>query len=147
VAIHVRRGDFLREDKVAFGYTVADAAYFQSAMQYFTSKYKRVQFIAIAIEAECQTWTKRNLFYKEVTSENSDVEVTMTYAFNHTYGQDMAIMAACDHVIISTGTFGWWGAWLANGTTVYYQNWPRWGTKLRQVFIREDFFPPHWIPM
>ncbi|XP_052280959.1 galactoside alpha-(1,2)-fucosyltransferase 1-like [Dreissena polymorpha] len=31
---------------------------------------------------------------------------------------DMAVLSLCDHTIVSTGTFGWWAAWLAGGTTI-----------------------------
>jgi len=48
---------------------------------------------------------------------------------------------------MTTGTFGWWGAWLANGTTVYYKNWPTAGSQLEAKIIRSDFFPPSWIAM
>ena len=34
---------------------------------------------------------------------------------------DMAIVASCDTVIYSLGTFGWWAAWLSN-KTVFYQD-------------------------
>ena len=60
---------------------------------------------------------------------------------------DLAIMSMMEHMIMTTGTYGWWGAWLANGRTVYYQKWPRPNSTLSKGFVREDFFPPYWIPM
>jgi len=60
---------------------------------------------------------------------------------------DLAILSRCDGVIMTTGTFGWWGAWLANKTTIYYSNWPSPGSPLAEKFDRKDFFPPEWIPM
>jgi len=60
---------------------------------------------------------------------------------------DLAILAMCQHTIITVGTFGWWAAWLANGTTVYFKDWPRPGSQLATATSHNDYFPPHWIPL
>ncbi|ELT91392.1 hypothetical protein CAPTEDRAFT_40726, partial [Capitella teleta] len=57
---------------------------------------------------------------------------------------DLAILSMSEHVIITTGSFGWWGAWLANGTTIYYSDWPRNNSTLSKGFVKEDYFMPHW---
>jgi galactoside 2-L-fucosyltransferase 1/2 len=31
-------------------------------------------------------------------------------------------LSMCNHTIITVGSFGWWSAWLANGTTVYFKD-------------------------
>lgn len=38
---------------------------------------------------------------------------------------DMALMIQCDHVIVTSGSFGWWGAWLSGGTRLYFQGFIR----------------------
>jgi galactoside 2-L-fucosyltransferase 1/2 len=60
---------------------------------------------------------------------------------------DMAVLAQCQHSIITVGTFGWWSAWLANGTTVYYGDWPAKGSSLDLATSHSDYFYPHWIPL
>ena len=145
VAIHVRRGDLLTQHSIDFGYTVPDGNYFQRAMSYFVRHYKRVQFITISEDRE---WTTTNIVHNSTYNTNNETYmVNVTYAFDHSHAHDMAIMAACDHVIMSSGTFGWWGAWLAKGTTIYYHDWPRNQSSLASLFVREDFYPPSWIPM
>jgi galactoside 2-L-fucosyltransferase 1/2 len=82
----------------------------------------------------------------------------------------MALLANCDHVIMTVGQFGWWGGWLANdsptiprsldghmarhqlstyllinGTTIYYSRSPRAGNRLGNKSNRDDCFPPSWI--
>ena len=54
--------------------------------------------------------------------------VNITFSVQHSAGQDLALLASCDHTVMATGTFSWWAAWLANGTTVYYANFPRRGS-------------------
>jgi len=141
VAIHIRRGDNFNKEQVQFGYTVPNASYFERAMDHFTKNYGRVQFIALSTDKD---WTLQNIVVPKGLGAK---EANVTYAFGNAAGQDMALMSLCDHVIISTGTFGWWGAFLAKGSTVYYSNWPRPGSGLYNLFTKGDFFPPAWIPM
>ncbi|XP_060556200.1 uncharacterized protein LOC132716883 [Ruditapes philippinarum] len=58
-------------------------------------------------------------------------------------GDDMALKTLCDHVIVTAGTFGWWGAWLSGGITVYYKGYP--GHNLSNRFNLFDYYPSHWI--
>ena len=66
---------------------------------------------------------------------------------------DMATLAACDHAVLSVGTFGWWSAFLGahkrGGDVVFYYgefnmdaDW--WLTHNSTVTIA-DYYPPHWI--
>jgi len=60
---------------------------------------------------------------------------------------DLAVLASCDHVITTTGTFSWWAGYLhrPDGITVYYAGFPKPGTEIGKHFHSEDFFPPGWI--
>ncbi|WAR31893.1 LOW QUALITY PROTEIN: FUT1-like protein [Mya arenaria] len=58
---------------------------------------------------------------------------------------DFALMVCCDHVIVTMGTFGWWGAWLSGGITVYYSAWPTKGSSLDRDLNTSDYFPDNWI--
>ena len=61
---------------------------------------------------------------------------------------DMCIIATCDATIISTGTFSWWSAFLADAsTTVYFGKWPLHGTVLSIMVERAKFFLPSWTPL
>ena len=142
VAVHNRRADILVAYFINLGYTTPDPNYFQRAMRYFVERYGRVQFI---VASDDLIWARANI--RTPAGLPSDV-VSVTYVPDgQSPGQDMAILARCDHTIMSTGTYGWWAAWLAGGVTVYYKDWPRTGSELYGVFRSEDFFPPEWIPM
>ena len=119
VAMHVRRGDMVKQSSMDFGYSIPNASYFHGAMDHFVRNYGRVQFIVVSQDKD---WCLENIVKQR--NQTSD-EVNVTFAFDNNAGQDMAIMAACDHVIMSTGTFGWWAGFLAKGSTVYFLEWPR----------------------
>lgn len=60
---------------------------------------------------------------------------------------DMAALTLCNHTIMSTGTYSWWTAYLTNGITIYYGNWPKAGSVLDQMIQKNDYFLDGWIPM
>ena len=151
VGVHVRRGDILKAEHVRYGFTTPEVGYYRRAMAYFAARYERVQFIVCSTD---MAWSRRNIVAPmppppPTTSPDSASAalVNVTYCDGRSAGRDMAVLASCDHVIMSTGTFGWWAAWLAGGTTIFYRNWPRAGSILYTRFTYEDFFPPNWISM
>lgn len=60
-------------------------------------------------------------------------------------GVNLAVISLCDHVIITVGTFGWWGGWLSGGTVIYYKKFPRPGSELDKKFVPENYYPRKWI--
>ena len=55
-------------------------------------------------------------------------------------GADMAILAACKHMIMSMGAFGWWASYMRVnfGETFYY------ATPSRIGLDYSEHFPSHW---
>ena len=137
VGVHIRRGDMLTKEKVDYGYTVGDREYIETAMKYFRDKYSKIVFIIVS---ENHDWFKEEFGESE---ENYGVILSK----ESKPAVDMAILSLCNHTIITVGSFGWWGAWLANGTTVYYNKWPRPNSMLEYHTHKEQYFPAHWIPI
>jgi galactoside 2-L-fucosyltransferase 1/2 len=131
VGIHVRRGDHLK-----YGYlNFPDDQYFKNAMQYFTDKYGDVQFFVASNDIP---WCKKQSLFKDahLVSEK------------HTAAQDMAILANCNHVIISIGTFGWWGGLLSGGEVVYSSEEFNLNHKINKGnVIKDDYYPALWKPL
>ena len=59
-------------------------------------------------------------------------------------GVDMAILADCNHSIMSIGSFGWWSAWMAGGEVIYFEEECKNGTYRCNNLVSEDHFPPKW---
>jgi len=93
------------------------------------------------------------------SSDGSDggsrlVEVSVAFTDDETLSTptaaavDLAVLSDCDAVIMSTGSFSWWGAWLANKTAVYYDRWPSPVPRTRggvaAEFDNSLYFPPRW---
>jgi len=135
MGLHIRRGDFLDRDWVEYGLTVVGQRFVNHAIDYFTSKFARVH---ILVASDDPRWIDAVLRKKFTSSYVCSTprfiamathSVAVTISRGQTPGVDLALLVACDAMIVSTGSFGWWAAWLANHTTVYYDRWSRVGSR------------------
>lgn len=96
VAVHVRRGDYvkLRQN--------ASVSYYIRAIKHIEKYYANPQFLFFSDDIE---WVKKNIkidskcFYVSEEMRLQDYE-------------ELLIMSRCKSNIISNSTFSWWGAWL-----------------------------------
>jgi len=152
IGVHIRRGDMAIDPK----YTVADAGYFRRAVHLVMTKFPGRQLVFVVCTDDFR-WSKGN--FPDAVSRgmidrgnHSDGDVTnskrkavVVFSRNHVDREDLAILSACNHTIMTVGTFGWWAAYLAGGLTIYYRKFPAENFELYQKFSREDHFLPEWI--
>ncbi|CAL1534426.1 unnamed protein product [Lymnaea stagnalis] len=134
VGVHVRRGDFLAERHQDAGFGVPQASYYVKAFATLRELLPNGSLVFV-VASDDLGWCESNLNASDVVilSQGSP-------------GLHLAILAGCDHSVISGGTYGWWAAWLANGTTVYYADYPTPGSQLSRGFVNSDVYLPSWIP-
>ncbi|OWF50465.1 Galactoside 2-alpha-L-fucosyltransferase 1 [Mizuhopecten yessoensis] len=133
IGVHVRRGDMNTPRELQRGYKVADLKYFRKVFEYFRYEIENALFIVVS---DSVSWVKANLAADDVVISETGIAYL-----------DMAILAQCKHSIITSGTFGWWGAYLAGGKTVYYKDYPKPKSWLSEQYNKMDYYPPNWIPM
>jgi len=154
VGLHIRRGDFLDHPWAEYGLAVVDRRYVNHAVDYFTSKFARVQLVVasddpswigdVLREKLTPLFTRSTASFISMTSRS----VAVTLSRNQSPAVDLALLVACDAMILSTtSSFGWWAAWLANRTTIYCDRWARVGSGFSREFDRRRYFPKHWIPL
>ena len=133
VAIHVRRGDIALARGV---YQVGSLTYLQRAMDYFRGRYTEVQFVVCSDTA----------FWSEGKLRGDDIHTRMS---TRHWALDMALLVLADHVILTVGSFGWWGAWLGRGQreVIYYDQPFRQDSVKAAEFRAADFYPSSWKPM
>jgi len=154
VGLHIRRGDFLDRHWVEYGLTVVDRRFVNRAVDHFTSKYARVHLV---VASDDPSWIgdvlREKLTPLSTRSTASFISmisrsVAVTLSRGQSPGVDLALLVACDAMILSTtSSFGWWAAWLANRTTIYYDRWARVGSRFSREFDHRRYFPKHWIPL
>ncbi len=135
IGVHIRKSDMATIREVSHGYNTASAAYIQKAMKYYTDRYPNAQFVIVTDDI---LWVMKNV------PKSHNVHMPRKKRKNR---DDLALIASCNHTIMTTGTFGWWGAWLAGGEVVYYSTPYRQRSNLWSHFSNEDHFPPHWVPL
>lgn len=101
-AVHVRRGDYLDYDN--FG--IALDSYYRSALDELRTR-ARCTFIVFSDDL---AWCRQQPhFLTDDVMFFDDLALRSTIPLN-----ELALMAACDHVIICNSTFSWWAGWLAD---------------------------------
>ena len=134
VCVHVRRGDILSQYWTNHGFKVPSSLDIQYAMNYMQTKFKHIIFIVMSNGLEwCNVNLNRtNVYFSNLTSAN----------------EDFVLMCSCDHMIMTVGTFGWWGAWFTSwrgGIAMYYKHQCINNTHRYRTISRHDRFPSHWL--
>ncbi|XP_060558864.1 galactoside 2-alpha-L-fucosyltransferase SEC1-like [Ruditapes philippinarum] len=132
VGVHIRRGDIASESFKLGGVVLVPDSYVRHAVDYFLEKFKSVVFIVCSDDINHAVEVMR---YKNVSAE-----------FVHQQPiYDLAILSHCDHVLTTSGSFGWWAGFLSRGTVTYYKYPMKEGTFERSEYNYDDYFPPVWI--
>ena len=116
ISVHARQGNFTNKEQIVFGMTTAD---YLNALRHLFAKQTSGSNIQVGITSDNVTWTRNVL--RGVVNES----IQLLYSVNHNVDFDLALPSFCDAVITSTGTFGWWGAWLIDKQTIYFEGYPR----------------------
>ncbi len=102
VGIHVRRGDYLTDEKTIELAGVADLTYYKQAVSFMNAKLTNPQYFVFSDDPE---WVRKH-FDIEVPFELVEVN-------GQAKGyEDLRLLSHCAHQVISNSSFGWWGGWL-----------------------------------
>jgi hypothetical protein len=101
VALHVRRGDYLKDEKTMARYGLCSSGYYNKALDYVIQQVGDVKVFVFSDDPE---WVKKHL--------NVPDDACFSSAPSITAEEDLVLISLCDHQIIANSTFSWWGAWL-----------------------------------
>jgi hypothetical protein len=101
VALHVRRGDYLKDQKSMERYGLCSIDYYQAAIAYVLAQVGNATFFVFSDDP---TWVKEHLSMGDRCTFVSCKEIPPQ--------EDLLLMSLCQHQIIANSTFSWWGAWL-----------------------------------
>lgn len=101
VALHVRRGDYLRPENYREFAGVCTSAYYNSAKQVIRKRYPGAKFFVFSDDP---TWCR------EVFTESDDIVVTSPEGSPD--WADMVLMSRCKHGITANSSFSLWARWL-----------------------------------
>jgi hypothetical protein len=103
VSIHVRRGDYASDPRVAAKHGALGMDYYGKAVAAMGAKVGYPKYFVFSDDI---AWTKAHLSIPDATY------VCGKDGRNLPAHEELMLMAACRHNIIANSTFSWWGAWL-----------------------------------
>ncbi|GIX84216.1 galactoside alpha-(1,2)-fucosyltransferase 1 [Caerostris extrusa] len=60
--------------------------------------------------------------------------------------EDLALLAECNHTIMTYGTYGFWGGYLSGGEVVYFTDFLKPNTDMTKTYFKyEKMYPPEWV--
>ncbi|XP_054848997.1 galactoside alpha-(1,2)-fucosyltransferase 2-like [Eublepharis macularius] len=136
IGVHVRRGDYVYLMPYFLKGVVADKGYLEKAMNYFREKYHDAIFVVVSNGMD---WCKQN-----IDASRGDVYFAGD-GRESSPGRDFALIAHCNHTIMTIGSYGMWASYLAGGETIYLANYTLPGSFHLKVFKPSAVFLPEWI--
>ena len=104
VSVHARRYDYEN--------SYFHLSYFNRARDYFRVKYKHQKLLLFYIISDDYQWAQEQLWVN--VTDLFIPQPNPTYTSEH----DLAMLSLADYSIVSYGTFGLWGAFLANSQEI-----------------------------
>jgi hypothetical protein len=99
VALHVRRGDYVRVQSTRDFHGLLPLDYYKAALEYVTERVPDARVLAFSDEPE---WVREHLL----------PEHPISVADTGDAHEDFRLMSSCAHHVIANSSFSWWGAWL-----------------------------------
>ena len=132
VAVHVRRGDYVQNEKYI---GVVTPAYYKEAMEFFGSRVLKPRYFVFSDDLSYCKHLFRGKDVCFVEGCASEIE-------------EMHLMSLCDHSILANSTFSWWGAWLGDDKkfVVFPYKWTN-SERRNAELQRDGLFLDTWWPL
>ncbi|KAK3880154.1 hypothetical protein Pcinc_015325 [Petrolisthes cinctipes] len=107
VGFHIRRTDYKGFIKIRYGGGLPETAYYTRALSHYRTKFPDAAVFIVASDDLKYARSELDQYH----------DVFFSPGFSP--GEDMALLASCNHSIITVGSYGFWSAYLAGGEVVY----------------------------
>jgi galactoside 2-L-fucosyltransferase 1/2 len=144
VGVHVRRGDFKQAKLVEAGFVLAKKQFTERAMTYYCRRLGTSVRLTFIVCGDDLAWNRK---YVTLPVACRGQGHSVAHCLLSTPPVHMALLSSCHHSIVTSGSFGWWAAYLAGGVVVYDKSFPRPGTLIGQRYSPTDYYPAAWIPL
>lgn len=138
VAVHIRRGDYVKDKITNDAHGVCSKEYYQRAMEKIGKMTNDVVFYFFSddiawVKSEFESFEGEKIFVDENKGAQS--------------WKDMMLMSSCEHNIIANSSFSWWAAWLNSNKSKKVIAPRRWYKDIDKERKTLDLIPREWIRM
>lgn len=133
IAIHIRRGDYLRLPIISDWHGVLGIDYYSAALEIITTEIPDAKLYYYSDDPE---WVQQELMPLYPGTIVSNI-----ISKNHYH--DFYLIQCCKHQVVANSSFSWWAAWLnpnPNKIVIAPKKWFN-----RAPFDTKDIIPPSWI--
>lgn len=132
VSVHVRRGDYVTDPRVANVLSVFDQDYYHHCVQNIVEKVESPHFFIFSDDTD---WARHNLCFPGPVTivDHNSTELPV---------EDLRLMSLCKHNIIANSSLGWWGAWLNHNPEKVVIAPKKWFTGSDR--LSADIIPAEW---
>jgi len=132
VGVHVRRGDYVTEERTAAYHGTCDPEYYRAAAERVREVAGRPHFFVFSDDPE---WVRSHLAFLSPSTIIGHADRTRPH-------EDMRLLSLCRHAIIANSSFSWWGAWLSDHPGKRVVAPARWFSD--PSIDTSDLLPPQW---
>ncbi|KAF0290098.1 Galactoside 2-alpha-L-fucosyltransferase 2 [Amphibalanus amphitrite] len=104
IGVHVRRTDYRTAVRRMYKGTLVGERYLTRALQLCRRRYRRPVFV---VSSDDLSWVRRRLRGPDIVIAGSGGAGSAE--------RDLALLAQCNHTVMTHGTYGFWAAYLAQG--------------------------------
>jgi SNF2 family DNA or RNA helicase len=130
VALHIRRGDYVSDEKTKAAHFICDLAYYEKAIALVKEKIGKVRFFVFSDDI---IWAKENLKGEEF------VFVSNPEIFDF---EELVLMSRAKHNIIANSSFSFWSAWLNQNPDKIVIAPALWNKRYGKHY--KDLLPENW---
>lgn len=137
ISIHIRRGDYVNNNKTNKVHGTCDLEYYNNAIKNITDNNNegfKLFFFSDDIDWVKEKFKKTN--YKKTFISNN---------INDKSWIDMFLMSSCNHNIIANSSFSFWGAWLNSKLDKKVIAPKKWFVDDKLESQSKNLIPPQWI--
>lgn len=124
VALHIRRGDYVKERNIKLG-LVCTPFYYENAIEYIQKHIPNLVFLIFSEDLE---WVRANIKIPQ-PCHFIDWNLALPPSI------DMQLMSLCKHQIISNSSYSWWASWLNNNPSKIIVAPDKWRTDVEETDI------------
>ena len=129
VCVHIRRGDYLTTP----GLDICNEKYYKDGMKYIADRVVDPVFYIFSYSSKDIKWIKENYKF--------DYQVKYVDLNNPDY-EELRLMIACRHFVISNSTFSWWAQYLSKSDNKIVIAPSKWNAEGKQQ--DKDIYMDNW---